>query len=50
MKKKELLEQVVLERELWNAALRTPPPYNNKKKYNRKNKHKKSLEDNTNQK
>ena len=35
-KKKIKLDQVVLERELWNAALRCPPPYPSKKKYNRK--------------
>lgn len=42
MKKEPLLDKVILERELWNAALRVPPPYKNKKKYNRKTKHKQS--------
>lgn len=32
------LEQVTLERELWNAALRTPPPYTPKTTYTRKGK------------
>jgi hypothetical protein len=35
-KKKISLEQVELERDLWEAALRCPPPYPSKKKYNRK--------------
>jgi len=35
-KKKIKLFAEVLERELWNAALRCPPPYPSKKKYNRK--------------
>jgi len=34
-KKKISLEQVELERDLWEAALRCPPPYPSKKKYNR---------------
>ena len=39
MKKKEnKLTQQVLERELWNAALRTPPPYTPKTTYTRKGK------------
>ena len=39
MKKKEIkLEQIELERELWNAALRTPPPYTPKTTYTRKGK------------
>lgn len=32
------LSQVQLERELWNAALRTPPPYTPKTTYTRKGK------------
>ena len=32
------LSQVQLERELWNAALRTPPPYTPKPTYTRKGK------------
>ena len=32
------LDQVKLERELWNAALRTPPPYTPKTSYTRKGK------------
>jgi hypothetical protein len=40
MKKEPLLDKVILERELWNAALRCPPPYKNQKKYTRKKKHK----------
>ena len=35
-KKKISLEQQVLERDLWEAALRTPPPYKSKKTYTRK--------------
>jgi|TARA_R110000851_G_scaffold5786_1_gene23636 hypothetical protein len=35
-KTKISLEQVELERDLWEAALRCPPPYPSKKKYNRK--------------
>ena len=42
MKNEPLLDKVVLERELWNAALRCPPPHKNKKKYSRKEKHKKN--------
>ena len=39
MKNKEIkLDQVTLERELWNAALRTPPPYTPKTSYTRKGK------------
>lgn len=38
MKNKKQLTQQVLERELWNAALRTPPPYTPKTKYSRKGK------------
>ena len=37
-KKKISLEQVELERDLWNAALRTPPPYTPKTSYIRKGK------------
>jgi hypothetical protein len=37
-KKKISLEQVTLERELWNSALRTPPPYTPKTTYTRKSK------------
>jgi hypothetical protein len=37
-KKKVSLEQVELERELWNAALRVPPPRTPKTKYSRKGK------------
>jgi len=37
-KKSKKLDQVTLERELWNAALRTPPPYTPKTKYTRKGK------------
>lgn len=37
-KNKIKLDQVTLERELWNAALRTPPPYTPKTKYTRKGK------------
>ena len=33
-----LLSQVHLERELWNAALRVPPPFRSKKTYSRKDK------------
>ena len=33
-----LLSQVQLERELWNAALRVPPPYRSKKTSSRKGK------------
>ena len=33
-----LLSQVQLERELWNAALRVPPPFRSKKTYSRKGK------------
>ena len=33
-----LLDQVQLERELWNAALRVPPPHRSKKKYSHKGK------------
>jgi len=37
-KKKISLEQVELERDLWEAALRVPPPYKSKKTYTRKGK------------
>ena len=37
-KKNNTLDQITLERELWNAALRTPPPYTPKIKYTRKGK------------
>ena len=37
-KNKVSLEQVELERELWNAALRVPPPLTPKTKYSRKGK------------
>jgi hypothetical protein len=37
-KKKISLEQVELERDLWNSALRTPPPYTPKTTYTRKSK------------
>ncbi len=37
-KKNNTLDQVTLERELWNAALRTPPPYTPKTTYTRKGK------------
>ena len=36
--KKVSLEQVELERELWNAALRVPPPHTPKTTYSRKGK------------
>jgi|TARA_R100001460_G_scaffold74042_1_gene115080 hypothetical protein len=38
LKDTPLLDQVQLERELWNAALRVPPPHRSKKKYSRKGK------------
>ena len=38
LKDTPLLSQVQLERELWNAALRVPPPYRSKKTYSRKGK------------
>ena len=38
MKNRKQLTQQVLERELWNAALRTPPPRTPKTKYTRKGK------------
>jgi len=39
VRKKEIkLTQEVLERELWNAAMRVPPPRTPKKKYTRKGK------------
>ena len=37
-KKENKLTQQILERELWNAALRTPPPYTPKTTYTRKGK------------
>ena len=37
-KKNNQLDQVKLERELWNVALRTPPPYTPKTSYTRKGK------------
>ena len=37
-KKENKLTQQVLEPELWNAALRTPPPYTPKTTYTRKGK------------
>lgn len=36
--KKTTLDQVQLDRELWNAALRVPPPHRSKKTYSRKGK------------
>ena len=38
LKDTPLLDRVQLERELWNAALRVPPPYRSKKTYSRKGK------------
>ena len=38
LKDTPLLSQVQLERELWNAALRVPPPFRSKKTYSRKGK------------
>ena len=38
LKTTPLLDQVQLERELWNAALRVPPPFRSKKTYSRKGK------------
>ena len=38
LKATPLLDQVQLERELWNAALRVPPPFRSKKTYSRKGK------------
>ena len=37
---KKILKQIRLSRQEWNDALRIPTPIKNKKKYNRKNKHK----------
>ena len=38
LKDTPLLDRVQLERELWNAALRVPPPFRSKKTYSRKGK------------
>ena len=38
LKDTPLLSQVQLERELWNAALRVPPPFRSKMTYSRKGK------------
>ena len=39
------LQKVTLTRQEWQEALRMPTPVRNKKKYTRKNKHKKNGED-----
>ena len=36
LKDTPLLDRVQLERELWNAALRVPPPFRSKKTYSSK--------------
>lgn len=38
------LKKITLTRQEWIDALRVPTPVKNKKKYNRKNKHKKGYE------